>query len=342
VNYLWELGGRAILAIVGSSLLFGAIMGYAIAAWGNLPRPLGTALGAIFSFPGALGLWIAVLVRRSNARSRELATFPVGAPAESSFGFDAADTGYAGFGSYDAPSASFGSAADSGSGFGGSDFGGSGFGGFDEPVYTAPALIAAPAERRLDLSWARSRTGIGTVGTLLVAGIVLAVTFMFPWFHADSSLFPRVRIYAAGAGIDIALYVTLAIVAICAIITIYRPYRWVAVTVAWLSGTWLVATLVLLSARQAVTEFLTEIGAFQFSINDLVTALGADGEDVGVWAPVDLDSVDLAAAIPDIHLDLGSSWYIVLGFVVLAHVAVFFVLASADRRQKSIAAASAA
>jgi len=326
VNYLWELGGRAILAIVASSLLFGGIMGYAIAAWGGLSKPLGAAVGAVFSFPGALGLWIAVLVRRSNARARELATFPVEVPVANSFGFDAAET--TGFGSYTSSVAP--AAAGSAGGFGG-------FGGFDDPVYTAPTLVAAPNRRKPDLSWTTSRTGIGTVGALLVAGIVLAITFMFPWFHADSDLFPRVRIYATGAGIDIALYVSLAIVAVCLMLTIYRPYRWVAVIIAWVSGTWLVATLVLLSARQAVTDFLREIGALQFSVNDIVSALGGDSADFGVWSADELGDIDLSAAIPNIQLDLGASWYVVLGFVVVAHVAVYFILASADRRSKALA-----
>lgn len=367
MNYIWELGIRGLWTIAACSALFCGIAGFAIAAGGRFSRTAGTLIGALLWVPGLLGLLVYFSVRRyRDANPGDgLAAAPVVAasPATSA----AAQPGYAGFSSFETPtstSARTAAGVDGTASFGGTggqnaDYSGFGFGSFDSgpeltsvtpvnTVRTDPRFSRLSPGRRLD--WARSVRGIVTIGLLVIGGLLFLFTLTSPWFELTSSAIPPIRIYASGTGIDAAILASIVILAGCVAATIARPSRIVAVVVAWLSGSWLVVAVLIISARESVTGILDEAGGFALSLTDLSTLLGVKLADIpeyldlqqfGVTDVNALGAIDVMSVLPDVEVSLGFSWGIVLGFAVIAHAAVFLLLHSAGRRDRAVRAEGA-
>ena len=338
---IWSLGGRAVLLIVASSALFGATAAFAVASYARMSRVMAVIVGVVFGPLGAAILGLVALLRRGN-RSRHhslcvSATAP--APVETiSFSQE-----YAGFDSWDASPerVAVGGCSD-----------GFGFDEFDslQPRLTQPVGENGPPARRsfsdrISHAWVRSKVGRSTAIFGSVALSALVVSIFAGWLDIDAAIVPRFWFYPIGTGLDVALALTVLIAGVAILSLATRPFRSVAVLLAWVADTWLVFLLLMISSRYAVAGFLEQVGTLTLSAGDLLKSMGVtarggvvelpagvDLSSLGLSGPaVDLSKVDLSQVIPNVSIDIGPGVYLVLVFAAMANVASFAVLVAADR-----------
>ena len=345
MEQLWDLGGRTILIIVLCSALFGATAGFALSSYGNFSRVVGIVIGAIFTFPGVVGLAIyaaATRPRRAPVQRAQAATPSAFANAEPS---------YLGFGEYEATASAAASAT-------ATAVAASGFESFDSlqdeviaaTATSAPTALETPA-RRWRWEWVRTKNGTRAVIAGGLAVLVLLSTLLIAWVSIDAGIIPKFWFYILGTGLDVVVIVTALLVAGGVLLIANRPSRWAAVAVAWIADTWLVLTLIAISARQTVAEFLEQIGALSLTVGDTLNAFGVDTTGGTVELPpgvdlsslgypgrsIDLSGIELGTVIPDVGIEVGPALYAILAFAVLANVLVIIALVSADRAKRTIA-----
>lgn len=338
---IWDLGGRTILLIIASNALFGATAAFAIASYARMSRAVAVIVGIVFGPLGAAVLGLVALLRRSS-RSRHQSLAP-GATAAPPVETISRSQEYAGFDSWDVSPVRV------------ADGGGSDGFGFDDFESLEPRLTQSvgengpPAKRRfsdrISHAWVRSKTGRFTAifGGLALAALIVSI--FAGWLDIDAAIVPRFWFYPVGTGLDIALAVTVLIAGVAILSLATRPFRSVAVLLAWVADTWLVLLLLLISSRYAVAEFLEQVGTLSLSAGDLLKTIGvtARGGVVDLPAGVDLSSlglsgstidlskVDLSQVIPNVSIGIGPGVYLVLAFAAMANVATFAVLVAADR-----------
>lgn len=338
---IWDLGGRTVLLIIASSGLFGATAAFAIASYARMSRLVAITVGIVFGPLGAAILGLVALVRRGS-RSRRRSSV-AGATAAAPVDTISLSQEYAGFDSWDVSPMRV---ADGGS----SD--GFGFDDFDsfEPRYTQSLSENGPIARRsfserISHTWLRSKTGKFTAafGGLALASLIVSI--FAGWLDIDAAIVPRFWFYPIGTGLDVALAVTVLIAGVAILSLATRPFRSVAVLLAWVADTWLVFLLLMISSRYAVAGFLEQLGTLSLSAGDLLKTMGVTARGGVVELPagvdlssigmsgstIDLSKVDLSQVIPNVSIDIGPGVYLVLVFAVMANVASFAVLVAADR-----------
>lgn len=304
-----------VFAVVSGSLAAG-VFGAAIAQLGRMPVWVGVLGATLVPVVGLTALLIVALVRRGNAAQsgREV----VSSAVPDSAGFAAqAPTRSPTLADVFAP-ARFEAAA---------------------PL---PSTLADERPRKL----ARPRRA--PLATLLVITLAAVSTLVVTWFRFDPVVFPSFSFGAWGTGLDVAVIVSVAVLAGAVALAWARPSRWAAVVVVAIGSAWACVGATGLALAGPITALLTDIGAFSYTIGDGLAALGISGTagvvslppgvDVG-WLGIengqlDLSGVDLGAPLPTATLELGPAWFIVLAVGVASIVWSIGELIAAHRGRR--------
>lgn len=337
---IWDLGGRTLFLIVASSGLFGATAAFAVASYARMSRVLAVIVGIVFGPVGAALLGLVALIRRGSSPRHHTSDSRETAPVQTI----SPPPEYAGFDSWDVSPVRVHA--------GGSD--GFGFDQFDsfEPTLTqSPGVDVPPVRRRfsdrISHAWVRSKLGRFTAISGGLALGALIVSIFAGWLNIDAAIVPRFWFYPIGTGLDVALAVTVLIAGASVLSLATRPFRSVAVLLAWVADTWLVLLLLLISSRYTVAEFLDQVGTLSLSAGDLLKTMGITARGGVVDLPkgvdlsslglsgstIDLSKVDLSQVIPDVSIEIGPGVYLVLAFAIMGNAAVFAVLIAADRKR---------
>jgi len=370
VDHIVELSGHLELALIACSLLFWATAGYALASFLGVRRRWATPVSAVFPVLGLVAIALVALRNREkerrseHQRARDDAAAPTSAPG----GFEASaaspvgvnDSGFAPFSSAQPVThadtawgvSEFGLAD---SGFADTGFGDVGFRGqsFNDQSFggAIPTVVPAVASARTPFwggDWLPRRVALVAVGATVVALACLVVTLALPWFSVDSGLSPRFWVFAVGNGIDIVLYATGIALVIALIGLVRHPSRWAAILIALFADWWLLIVLAVVSTQQSLQELLDQIGAFRFTVGQMLSGLGAtshagviqlpkgvDLSSIGIAGnSIDAGSINLTAALHNVDLQLGVSWWLLVAFVIMANVVVVIVLREAHFAQR--------
>ena len=206
-------------------------------------------------------------------------------------------------------------------------------------------LPPAAAEKRAIRASGRSRWPshihrFSVGGAALVAVGLLLASVALPLFIVRSGILPPWGFLTFGTGLDLVAYVSGAIVVLGAVFTLRWPTAWAAVLIAWVADWTAFLVLVVVVVQENLAALLR---SFQLSLGDLFNDLGL-GNGVGIiglgssnlktsaGAPsVDLRGLDLTSTLHHAGVDLGPGLYLMLGFAVVANIAVFMTVGRLGR-----------
>lgn len=188
--------------------------------------------------------------------------------------------------------------------------------------------------------WPSSIQRISAGGAALVAVGLLLMSVLVPLFVVRSGILPPWEFLTLGTGFDFIAYLSGAIVTLGAVFIIRWPTAWAAILIAWVADWTLFLVLVLVVLQQNLAAVLTKL---QLSLGDLFNVFGL-GKDVGIIGlgssspkataggpSFDLRGLDLASSLQNAGVDLGPSFYLMIGFAIAANIAVFVTVGRLGR-----------
>lgn len=299
---VWNSIGLLVLVAVVCSALFWGTAGYAASSAAHQKTWIGTSVGALFGGFGLIGLGIAAGVsgkRRRAARKRATAADLDHAGAEERAAVEEQAT-----------------AKDNVA---------------VAKVATAEAAVKpATAKRPPRRKWYSNGSRILAVGLAVLASAFLVVSAVVPWLTIRTGVIPPFVLVPFGTGLDIIINVGAALILIAAVFFIWKPFRWAALLIAWISDWWL---FVVLAGLVLQAGLASELSSFRLSFGGLMDDFGLASSTGVLGSPTDktglfvnIRGINLAEPLHHAGIDLGQSWLVLLLFVVLANVALFTAL----------------
>jgi hypothetical protein len=209
---------------------------------------------------------------------------------------------------------------------------------------TAPEPPTA-AQKRAARVAARSRwpgplQRISAGGAAVIAVVLLLLSVVVPLLVVRSGILPPWGLLTFGTGLDIVAYVSGGIVVLGAVFIVRWPTAWAAILIAWIADWTLFLVLVFVVLQQNLAALLASL---QVSLGDLfndfgldkgvgIVGLGGSTTSTGTGGPaVDLRGIDLTSTLHHAGVDIGPGVYLVLGFAIVANIAVFLTVGRLGR-----------
>ena len=199
--------------------------------------------------------------------------------------------------------------------------------------------------------WIHSRAGRIFLITLGVLAGLLFFSMFLGWFKMRVAGIPALSVGAWGTAIGAVLVISLVVVVGAAALGARRPTRTGAVVIGWFGCWWLFLSVVALALQAPAVALADSVGALKYSVGDVTKLLhlenvagevqlpdGVDPAWLGLESStVDLSTVDLAQAIPNVSFGVGPGWWLVLAFGIGAVAWSFAMVGHASARTRGAA-----
>ncbi len=222
------------------------------------------------------------------------------------------------------------------------------------------AIVALASHKKMaplpgELWWIRSRAGRVFLTALGILAAVLLLSMFLGWFKMRIAGIPALSIGAWGTVIGAVLVISLVVVVGAAALGVRRPTRTGAVLMGWFGCWWMFLSVVAIALQAPAVSLASSVGALKYTVGDVTKLLNLenvagevrlpDGVDPA-WlgldsSTVDLSTVDLGQAIPDLSFSVGPGWWLALTFGFGAVVWSFAMINRASERTRACAAPAA-